>query len=485
MSKVLICDDEAFFREAVGEILRQEGFDVLEAEGGAQALDLVARHGVGVVVLDVVMPGMDGLETLCRLRAEHPDTQVVMFTGHGDEEVILKALRLGALDYLAKPIHAEEMTLSVRKALETYELRVENKRKLRQLKTLVDSARKLSEISQEELSYESLTENILLLQTTVDLIAEILEVGRVSIMLVDPGASELRVAVANGFNLDEMAEISVRLGEGIAGRVAETGTPIMVEDIDKDERFKASRFAEQYETRSFISAPLRIGSRVVGVINASDKRSRETFTENDLALLVTFSFQISLTLENALIDSDRRRASDALNAMRPLADAIQDEVDPRAMFSKMGDTAREAMGADQVVVYRWDIDEGMLRREGIWGEAPEGGDPVPEEIRGGGGALWGAYARGETFRGRESAGATVIVEPLRLRGKPVGALRFARGARRELFSAADGLLAGTIAQMWSLGVKTAWITQSLTRAVDDVARAERDMMALKGELKRS
>ena len=50
MSKVLICDDEAFFREAVGEILRQEGFDVLEAEGGAQALDLVARHGVGVVV---------------------------------------------------------------------------------------------------------------------------------------------------------------------------------------------------------------------------------------------------------------------------------------------------------------------------------------------------------------------------------------------------------------------------------------------------
>src|SRR3990172_8645689 len=60
-----------------------------------------------------------------------------------------------AWDSPAKPIHAEEMTLSVRKALETYELRVENKRKLRQLKTLVDSARKLSEISQEELSYQS------------------------------------------------------------------------------------------------------------------------------------------------------------------------------------------------------------------------------------------------------------------------------------------------------------------------------------------
>jgi DNA-binding response OmpR family regulator len=484
MAKVLICDDEAFFREAVGEILRGESFDVLAAQGGAEALELVARQDVGVVVLDVMMPGVDGLETLRRLRAEHPDVQVVMFTAHGDEEVILNALRLGACDYLAKPIHAGEMALSVHKAMEAYELLMENKRKLRQLKTLVDSARKLSEISQEELSYQSLTENILLLQTTVDLIAEILEVERVSIMLVDPGARELRVAVANGFNLDEMAEISVRLGQGIAGRVVEEGAPILVEDIDKDERFEASRFAEQYETRSFISAPLRIGNRVVGVINANDKRSRKPFTENDLVLLVTFSYQISLTLENALIDSDRRRASDALNAMRPLADALQNEVDPRAMFGKMGETAREAMAADQMAVYRWDVDGGALRRDGIWGETPEGAEPCAEEVTGPEGAVWAAYERGEVFRGRESGGAAVIVEPLRLRGKPVGALRFARGAGNEAFSAGDGSLAGTIAQMWSLGVRSAWLTQSLTRAVDDVARIEREMMALKGELKR-
>jgi DNA-binding response OmpR family regulator len=281
MAKVLICDDEAFFRDAVSEILRSEGFQVLVTDSGEKALDTIATQDVGVVVLDVVMPDMDGLETLRKIKAEGPDIQVIMFTAHSDEEVILNALRLGALDYLAKPIHAEELTLSVRKAFNTHELHTENRRKLSQLKTLVSSARKLSEISEGELAYESLTENIVLLQKTMDLIAEILEVQRVSIMLLDPGAQELRVAVANGINLETMSSIRVPVGEGISGRVAEEGAPILVENIDSDERFEKSSFSEQYATKSFISAPLRISNRVVGVINANDKQTRDSFTEND------------------------------------------------------------------------------------------------------------------------------------------------------------------------------------------------------------
>jgi DNA-binding response OmpR family regulator len=484
MAKVLICDDEAFFRDAVSEILRSEEIQVLVTDSGEKALDAIATQDVGVVVLDVIMPNMDGLETLRRIKADSPDTQVIMFTAHSDEEVILNALRLGALDYLAKPIHAEELTLSVRKALRTHELHTANRRKLAQLKTLVSSARKLSEISEGELAYESLTENIALLQKTMDLIAEILDVQRVSIMLLDAAAQELRVAVANGINLETMSSIRVALGEGIAGTVAQEGSPILVENIDEDERFERSKFSEQYATKSFISAPLRISNRVVGVINANDKRTRESFTENDLALLVTFSCQISLTLENALIDSERSRVSASLHAVRELAGVIQAEVDPRSMYAKMGDSARETLEVDQLAFYRWNVDENALKCEGTWGDPPPGAEPPPEKERGPEGAIWAAYERGEVFRGGEEGGAEVIVEPLRLRGKPVGALRFVRGSGRDPFTAADATLAGTLSQMWSLGVKNAWLYESLNRAVDDVARAERDMMKLRGELKK-
>lgn len=483
MAKVLICDDEAFFRDAVSDILRNEGFQVLVTDSGAKALETIETHDVGAVVLDLIMPEMDGLKTLGRIKAEHPDVQVVMFTAQSDEEVILNALRAGAIDYLAKPIHAEELTLSVRKAMAAFDLHTENRRKVTQLKTLVNSARKLSEISEGELAYESLTENIVLLQTTMDLIAEILEVERVSILLLDPSTRELRVAVANGMNLDTMSTIRVALGEGIAGTVAQEGAPILVENIDTDERFERSRYAEQYATKSFICASLRIGNRVVGVINANDKRNRESFTENDLALLVTFSYQISLTLENALIDSERLRAVKSVEATRALADILQAEVEPQSMYEKMGTTAREALRADQVCLYRWDVDLNALRRDGVWGDTPAGAEPAAEKIEGPEGALWAAYERGEAFAGEEAGGARCIIEPLRLRGKPVGAIRIVRADTGEAFGPSETSMAGTVAQMWSLGVKNAWLYQSLNRAVDDVARTERDMMVLKGELK--
>ena len=67
---------------------------------GPKALEIIDTHDIGAVVLDVVMPEVDGLETLRRIKAEYPDVEVVMFTGQSDEEVILNALRAGAIDYL-------------------------------------------------------------------------------------------------------------------------------------------------------------------------------------------------------------------------------------------------------------------------------------------------------------------------------------------------------------------------------------------------
>jgi len=290
--------------------------------------------------------------------------------------------------------------------------------------------------------------------------------------------------VGSGLDPGSIPAVIVRVGESISGQVALRAAPILVTDIESDPRFEVSAFAGQYVTRSFLSAPLKVGQRVIGVINANDKTSREPFSENDLALLVAFSYQISLMLENALAQSERRLKDAVLTTMQGLASALQNEVEPRAMFHAMGTTAMDGLSADQVVLYRFDVDEETLRREGVWGEEPEGADAAPEEIRGPDGPVWAAYMEGQISHGREVGGADAIVEPVTLRGRAVGAIRFVRGAGREPFSRVEAALARTIAQMWSLGVRTAWLYQGLSKAVDDVARVEREMMALRGELRR-
>ncbi|HSJ96863.1 MAG TPA: response regulator, partial [Myxococcota bacterium] len=121
-ARVLVVDDERFFREAIRELLEGEGHPVSTAATAADALEAAADPGVGVVVLDIQLPDRSGLEVLRALRERRPELRVVMLSAHTDQEYVLEALRLGACDYLAKPLHEEEMRLSVGRALESYDL---------------------------------------------------------------------------------------------------------------------------------------------------------------------------------------------------------------------------------------------------------------------------------------------------------------------------------------------------------------------------
>ena len=117
---VLVVDDERFFREAIQEALSRAGLECLLASDGAEALEMADEPSIGVVVLDVRMPGSDGIEVLSKLREMRPTLPVIMLSAHQDQTYVLEALRLGAADYLAKPLHEEELTLAVQRALEGY-----------------------------------------------------------------------------------------------------------------------------------------------------------------------------------------------------------------------------------------------------------------------------------------------------------------------------------------------------------------------------
>jgi putative two-component system response regulator len=123
----LIVDDEPRLRQVLLHLMRGDGFHCLEASNGAEAIELLERHPVPLVMSDMRMPRMDGIELLRTLRERWPDTAVVMITAVADVEVAVSCLSMGAMDYLTKPFHLEEVRARVNQALEKRRLMLENR----------------------------------------------------------------------------------------------------------------------------------------------------------------------------------------------------------------------------------------------------------------------------------------------------------------------------------------------------------------------
>ncbi len=103
--RILVVDDEPEIRQMLAEYLQGKGFEVLEADGGREALQRISEFGPHIVLLDIAMPGMTGVETLRRIKAMSPETPVVMVSGIDDVETAKQTLAIGAADYIPKPVN--------------------------------------------------------------------------------------------------------------------------------------------------------------------------------------------------------------------------------------------------------------------------------------------------------------------------------------------------------------------------------------------
>ena len=126
-STILIVDDEPGVRSALSGVLRDEGYNVEAVGSGEACLDRVTRGAVDLIVLDVWLPGMDGLATLARLRERQVDAQVVLISGHGNIESAVRAIKMGAFDFVEKPLSLDKTVLVVRNALRQHRLEAENR----------------------------------------------------------------------------------------------------------------------------------------------------------------------------------------------------------------------------------------------------------------------------------------------------------------------------------------------------------------------
>jgi len=125
-ARILVIDDESAIRDSMRMILEYEGYDFLGAATGEEGIALVDRESVDLVFLDIKMPGMDGLEVLGTLKAQGDQLPVVMISGHGTVATAVEATKLGAFDFIEKPLATERILLAIRNALGFSRLRDEN-----------------------------------------------------------------------------------------------------------------------------------------------------------------------------------------------------------------------------------------------------------------------------------------------------------------------------------------------------------------------
>ena len=144
--RILLVDDEAGIRTVLGIALTDSGYAVTTAENGEDALAKFRQLRPPIVLTDIKMPDMDGIELLQQIKAESPDTEVIMFTGHGDMELAIKSLKYDATDFVTKPINDEVLEIALKRARERIVMRHQIRAYTQNLERLVDEkARQLIE----------------------------------------------------------------------------------------------------------------------------------------------------------------------------------------------------------------------------------------------------------------------------------------------------------------------------------------------------
>jgi len=142
--KIMIVDDEERFLTTTQKLLAKKGYDAITASSGSMALELLGQKQVHVVILDVKMPGMDGIETLKAIKRQYPMVEVVMLTGHATVESAVQGLNSGATDYLMKPAEIDDL---IERAEGAYSRRQQLDEKIRmiQMRKHMGSPRKILE----------------------------------------------------------------------------------------------------------------------------------------------------------------------------------------------------------------------------------------------------------------------------------------------------------------------------------------------------
>jgi len=330
---VLVVDDRDDSRKFLREyVLEPNGYKVIGAPNGIEAMRLVLAQPVDLIISDLVMPRMGGLELLENLREKGVDTPAILMTFHGSEGTAVRAFRLGARDYIIKPFAIEEMLSAVDHALTESRLRKERDNLTQavfqvnqQLEGRVQELRFLYGIGR---SVTSLKDLEMVLNRIVEAAVYLTQAEEGSLMLVDPVSGDLHLRAARGMGQKNARTLWLKIDSSIAGQVVRTGRPIMIGGLNQNDSYKVTT---DYFVKALLNVPMKEMDKVIGVLAVNNKVTTKPFSDRHLNLLMAMADYATIAIQNARLyeqlTSDVNRAEQSSRALEKLVSVRTTELD--------------------------------------------------------------------------------------------------------------------------------------------------------------
>nr|MBN2277551.1 GAF domain-containing protein [candidate division Zixibacteria bacterium] len=354
--KLLVIDDEKRMCQSLEELFSSSGYSVKVTQSSQEALELIRDRQFDLIVTDIKMPDVTGLDILKAAKTVDPEIIVILMTGYASLESSLEAIKNGAFEYLLKPVEFSQLEISVKRGLEIRAANIERKKLLDDLQTAnLNLSNRLAEINAlyeagKSLAYSpSLKE---LLDKIVKLAAGVTQAEIGSLMLINPTNSYLTIEAFIGLNVELAESVKLPIGSSIAGYVAKSGEPLIVKNVEEDDRFQRIN-RERYTSASLLCVPLKVSNRVLGVINMANKKYGQVFDDHDLKLLTTFASQAAVAIDDGRQFEDNLRKLREFSILFELSRRLSTVGSVSAMRNAIFEYMRKLMPIDYALWFEW------------------------------------------------------------------------------------------------------------------------------------
>jgi two-component system NtrC family sensor kinase len=325
--KVLVIEDRREYMVfVVNQVLRPNGYEVITATDGETGLQKALSESPDLIITDLKMPKMTGIDVLRALNEAGKDIPVIISTFHGSEELAIEAFRLGARDYLLKPYPLEQITAAIDRALaaprrfrqEKSALEDDVARANKQLERRVKELHILSGIGK---AVTSLHRVETILQRIVEAATFVTGAEEAFMMLTDEDSGELHMRAVQGMG-KQYKSFRQKVDDSVAGQVVRTGRPV-----------RLGRKAEGthevmtgYLVRDLLNVPLKVRGQVIGVLGVDNLVSKGGFSENDEYVLSVLADYAAIAIDNAhLYELMDQRAQELTHLLASQSKGQKDE----------------------------------------------------------------------------------------------------------------------------------------------------------------
>jgi diguanylate cyclase (GGDEF)-like protein/PAS domain S-box-containing protein len=307
------------------KVLPDLGFNTLVAYNGHKGLELIRGSQIDVLLLDLQLPDMDGMQVLHTLAEEGRSLPTILITAHGSEQIAIDAFRLGVQDYLTKPVDADALNEAITRALSQNRWRLEKVRLSSQLQEQINWLKVLSKVGQSLTSTLDLDE---VLRRIVEAGVHLTQAEEGFLAILDKTSGQLFLRAVKNIDANRVKTMRLPVMDNLLGSVVSSGKPVRTSKKADDPGLKVST---GYLVHSLLHVPIYSKGSVMGVLSVDNQFRRRSFSERDEMILTSLADYAAVALENAGL---YEQARDEIQLRRQAEDALRESEERYALAVK-------------------------------------------------------------------------------------------------------------------------------------------------------